>query len=284
MAAIPDYRPSPIVGKWYPDRPDLLKESVEGYIEGAALPAMDGEVIAVVTPHAGHKYSGGVAGHAFAALKGQSPDLVAVVAPMHHPMPFRLISSAHQAYLTPLGPIEIDQDALRTLDNDLNQSLGFGLTLVREDLEHSLEITLPFLQCVLPPSFTLLPIMVRDQRRSTMHQLGLSLAEVLWSRRAVLVASTDLSHFYPQDIANRLDGEVLSRLKDFDPQSILDVEEEGKGFACGRGPLAAVLWAAQELGADRVEILNYATSGDISGDYEQVVGYASAACLRRRHG
>lgn len=284
MAADPDYRPSPIAGRWYPAVPEVLKKTVDEYIASADLRSLQGEVIAVVTPHAGHKYSGRVAGHAFAALKGLDIDTVAVVAPMHHYFPYPLISSAHQGYLTPLGPVEINQAALDRLDEDLQANLGIGITRLREDPEHSLEIVLPFLQRALPHPFQLLPVMVRDQRASTMLQLGISLAKVLHAARAVLVASTDLSHFFPQDKANQLDEEVLQRLKNFDPQSVLDAEDEEKGFACGRGPLAAVLWAAQQMGANRVEILNYATSGDITGDYDQVVGYAAAVCLHCPHG
>jgi MEMO1 family protein len=284
MVAFPDYRPSSIAGKWYPARPDLLTKSVDEYIHRAELPPFKGKVIAVVSPHAGYKYSGAVAGYAFASLLGLRLDLIAVVAPMHHPLPHRLISSAHQAYLTPLGPVEIDQKALNELDQDLAEALGFGLTLIREDPEHSLEITLPFLQRALSDPFQLLPVMVRDQRRSTMIQLGRSLAKVLHGRPAVLVASTDLSHFFPQQQAYLLDGEILRRLKNFDPQGILDAEEDEIGFACGKGPLASVLWAAKELGADQVKILNYTTSGDITGDYDQVVGYAAAVCLHSKNG
>ncbi len=99
-------------------------------------------------------------------------------------------------------------------------------------------------------------------------------------RNAVLVASSDLSHFYPQPLAERLDGEMLRRVAAFDPDAVLQAEDEGKGFACGRGALAAVLWAARELGANRRASLRYATSGDVTGDYSQVVGYGAAVFLK----
>jgi AmmeMemoRadiSam system protein B len=110
--------------------------------------------------------------------------------------------------------------------------------------------------------------------------LGLALAKTLQGRRALLVASTDLSHFYPQAVAETLDAELLRCVAAFDPQGVLDAEEQGKGFACGRGALAAVLWAAKALGADTVKVLNHATSGDVTGDYTQVVGYGAAVILR----
>ncbi len=275
-----DLRPSPIAGQWYPGDSKRLASSVDGYIRAAGLPDVQGEVIAIVTPHAGHIYSGGVAGYAFAAVKGLKPEIVAVISPMHQPYYESLLSSAHDAYQTPLGTIPIDKGALQALDKYLEQELGFGLTLVRKDREHSLEIELPFLQRALGDDFSLLPVMVRDQSVRVTQTLGLSLAKVLRDRRGLLVASTDLSHFYPQEVANKLDQEFLRRIEAFDPMAVLKAEEEQKAFACGRGAVAAVLWAAQELGANHVQILKYATSGDVSGDYHQVVGYGAAVITR----
>jgi AmmeMemoRadiSam system protein B len=103
------------------------------------------------------------------------------------------------------------------------------------------------------------------------------LADALQERESVLVASSDLSHYYPQDVAATLDGEVLRRIERFDPAGVLSAQEEGSGYACGRGAIAAVLWAGRALGASRVSILRYATSGDVSADFTSVVGYAAAA-------
>jgi len=281
MSTKSDLRPSPIAGQWYPDDPRQLAASVDRYIEAATLPNIQGEVIAVMAPHAGYRYSGPVAGYAFSALRGLEPDLVAVVSPMHQPYSQPLLTCAHDAYQTPLGIIPIDRDAVDALDAALLTELGFGLTPIQHDSEHSLEIELPFLQRALPGEFLLIPVMVRDQSARVARALGTALADVLRNRDYILVASTDLSHFYPQSVAEKLDAEVLRCVEAFDPGGILRVEEQGKGFACGRGALAAVLWAAKEMGADSVNVLNYATSGDISGDLNQVVGYASAVITRQ---
>ncbi|MES0361783.1 MAG: AmmeMemoRadiSam system protein B, partial [Anaerolineales bacterium] len=235
---------------------------------------------AVMAPHAGHVYSGPVAGYAFGAVRGMQADLVAVVSPMHQPYSQPLLTSAHQAYQTPLGSIVIDQAAVAELNKELEQELGFGLTAVRNDMEHSLEIELPFLQRAVAKEFCLLPVMVRDQSARVGQALGRALAKVLAGRDALLVASTDLSHFYDQDQARILDSAMLSQVEAFDPLGVLEVEEQGKGFACGRNALAAVLWAAKGLGANMVQVLKHATSGDITGDYSEVVGYASAVITR----
>ena len=275
-----DTRPSPIAGRWYPGDSGQLASSVDSYIDAAHLPEIKGEVIAIMVPHAGHAYSGPVAGYAFGAVRGMQPELVAIVSPMHQPYSQPLLTSAHQAYQTPLGSIIIDQGAVTELDQQLEAELGFGLTPVRNDAEHSLEIELPFLQRVLRGKFRLLPVMVRDQTARVGEALGKSLARVLADQAALLVASTDLSHFYNQEQAIKLDTEMLHQVEAFDPLGVLQAEEEGKGFACGRNALAAVLWAARDMGANTVQILKHATSGDVTGDYSGVVGYAAAVITR----
>lgn len=276
-----DIRPSPIAGQWYPDDPNKLANSVDRYIREARLPKLEGKIVAIVAPHAGHIYSGPVAGYAFAALQGLKPELVAVISPMHGFYTEPYLTTAHQAYETPLGAIPVDTEAVQALHKLLQNELGYGLKSIRRDQEHSLEIELPFLQRVVGSDFKLLPVMARDQSRRGTHVLGQCLAKTLKGRNAVMVASTDLSHFYPQDVANVLDNVMLDCIEAFDPEAVIQAEEQGRGFACGRGALAAVLWAAKDLGADAVKILNHATSGDVTGDTSQVVGYGAAVILRQ---
>jgi hypothetical protein len=234
-----------------------------------------------MVPHAGHMYSGPVAGYAFSALRGLAPELVAVVSPMHYPYYQALLTSAHTHYATPLGQIQVDREAVKTLDEHLQAELGKGLAYIKNDREHSLEIELPFLQRSLKSAFELLPVMVLEQTVPVAQVLGSALAKTLAGRQALLVASTDLSHFYDQNTANMLDAEVLRCVEAFDPESIIQVEEDGKGFACGRGALAAVMWAAKELGANHVQVLQHATSGDVTGDFDRVVGYGAAVFTRK---
>lgn len=268
-------RPSPIAGSWYPGHSKSLTRDLDKYLDQAEVQPPSGKLWGVVAPHAGYYYSGPVAAHAFKCLRGLQPDLVAVVSPLHSGHRAPLLTTAYEAYETPLGLIEVDTPAVNQLDRALQAHLGYGLTPLRQDREHSLEIELPFLQHTLG-QFRLLPVMIRDQRASVAKALGQALAEILQGRQALLVASSDLSHFYPHSAACELDGEVLRRLEAFDPEGVMDVEEEGVGFACGRGAIAAVLWASRQLGADQVSILRHATSGDVSGDYESVVGYGAA--------
>ncbi|MEP0804436.1 MAG: AmmeMemoRadiSam system protein B [Chloroflexota bacterium] len=275
-----DVRPSPIAGRWYEGNPKALARSVDEFLTDAKLPELDGEVVGVIAPHAGHIYSGAVAGYAFAALRSRTPDLVAIVAPMHHPYYEPLLTTSHAAYWTPLGEVPVDRDALNHLDAVLKSELGLGLSPVARDPEHSLEIELPFLQRALKPGWQLLPVMVRAQEPRVSQGLGRALAQVLRGRDSVLVASTDLSHYYNQNAALKFDRAMLDAIESFDPEAAFDVERAGKGFACGLGAVTAALWAARELGANRVRVLRHATSGDVTGDYSSVVGYGAAAVLK----
>ncbi len=277
-----DLRPSPIAGTWYPADPLTLAAEVDHYLQTAAahLPPLEGEVVGVVAPHAGIRYSGPVAGYAFAAVQGSAPDVVAVLSPMHHPYPDPLLTTAHVAYATPLGAVPVDHEALHAFSEALYARLGFAPTPVVNDPEHALEIELPFLQRALAVPFRLLPLMLRDYRAETCQAIGETLAEVLADRATLLVASTDLSHYYPAPVARRLDQTMLQRIAALDPEGVLLADQEGVGFACGAGPVAAVLWAARAWGARQGVVLHYATSGDVTGDHSAVVGYGAVAILR----
>jgi len=280
MATIEHVRPSPIAGSWYEGNPKTLAHIVDQYLDQAELPDLPGELVAVIAPHAGHRYSGPVAGCAFAAVRGRSYDLVAVLSPMHQPYSEHLLTTAHAAYGTPLGEVPVDQKAVADLDARLRPVLGKGLAPVAYDQEHSLEIELPFLQRALAGKFKLLPVMVRTQSAKVSQLLGAALAGTLRGKNALVVASTDLSHFYTQKEALVFDQEMLHRIESFSPEAVFCAEDEQKGYACGLGALTAVLWAAKDLGADTIKVLRHATSGDVTGDYSSVVGYGAAVVLK----
>jgi AmmeMemoRadiSam system protein B len=271
-----DIRPSPIAGTWYEGNPKLLSSKIDQYLANASLPELSGEVIAIIAPHAGHQYSGQVAAYAFAALRGLNPELVVILSPYHALSQFPLLTTKHQAYSTPLGNIEVDRSAL----TELGTRLDIPITPIANDPEHSLEIELPFLQRVLKHEFKLLPVMIRSQEPETAQQLGEALGQLLKNKNAILVASTDLSHFYDQKTANLLDAEMLKRFESFQPETIFEAEHASKGFACGRAAVASVLGASRILGGDTVKVVKYATSGDVTGDMSSVVGYGAAVITK----
>ncbi len=281
MTPISELRPSPIAGRWYSDDADRLRQKVDQYINDARIAPLNGEVVALIAPHAGHRYSGRTAGHAYRAVKGLKRDLVAVVAPFHAYHPSLLLTSAHQAYATPLGPLWIDREAVAELNQRLQSRSGLKLTAIVYDEEHAVEIQLPFLQRSLVGDFRLLPVMARGQSLEIAKSLGSALADVLRSRSSLLISSTDLSHFYPEPVADKLDTEMLHQIASFSPEGVLEADCSGSGLACGAVSVAAVLVAARQMGANAVEVLDYSTSAAETGDYESVVGYGAAVILKR---
>jgi AmmeMemoRadiSam system protein B len=280
MEKFNDIRPSPLAGRWYPANPNQLADSVDDYIMKAQIPEIAGEIAALISPHAGHLYSGPVAGYAFKALQGAQIDLVVILSPFHQFHAGAILTSGHDAYQTPLGIVPVNLESRHWVDTKLQELVGTGLTQIRNDSEHAVEILLPFFQRTLPDGFQLLPLMIRDQDPSLMRSLGLVLADLQVSRNALLVASTDLSHFHPAGEANNLDQTIIDQIKALDPEGLYQAQQRGTGSACGLGPLAAVLWASTEESSVTPQILNYAHSGDITGDNTSVVGYASAVLIR----
>ena len=277
-----DLRPSPIAGRWYPGQARALRQSIDAYL-AAALPleaAAPDHVIGLLAPHAGHVYSGPVAAHAFRALQGARVEVVAVVCPSHFHADGPALTSGHAAYVTPLGAVAVDRAAVEQVRAELGASLRRppeqALVEIRNDQEHAIEIELPFLQCTLEGEFSLLPIMLRDQSDTLAQALGAALAHALGNRRALVVASSDLSHYFPQAQAMQLDAEMLRQVEALDPNGVLAAQADGRGQACGAGAIAAMLWAARALGAAQARVVRHATSGDVSGDFDQVVGYGAA--------
>jgi hypothetical protein len=266
-------RPSPIAGTWYPGQTTQLAQTVDAFLaEATQSPvAVPGQIMGVVAPHAGHRYSGRVAAHAFGPLRGTEVDVIALIGPMHSAGSSRLLTTGHDAFWTPLGEVAVDRAGLAAVQ----AACEIPIQAIFNDPEHSLEIELPFLQRIFE-SFQLIPIMMRDDSPAACLALGQALAVALAGRRHLLVASSDLSHFYPQPVAQRLDDYMLQQIETGDPLAVLKAEDEEKGFACGRAAIAAVLAAARQLGSPQVKVVRHATSGAVTGDYSSVVGYGAA--------
>lgn len=276
-----DIRPSPIAGTWYPGDAESLAASIDQYLQDANPKDIQGKIVGLTVPHAGHRYSGGVAAYAFRLVQGNAPGIIVVISPLHAYAEGSILTSGHQAYATPLGTIPIDHELVNRLEQMLEREHGLKLGRLRNDREHALEIELPFLQRCIETPYRLIPIMLREQSAGVARALGETLGALLNESEALIIASSDLSHFYPQQIAERLDRTMLGYLDQFDPEGLIKAEEQGKGFACGRGAMAAALWASRALGADQVEVLKHATSGDVTGDLESVVGYGSAVIYQQ---
>ena len=279
MEAAPNpVRPAAMAGSWYPADPGALAAAVDGYL-AAAAPPHDFEATALIAPHAGLVYSGPVAAHAWAAVRGRTFDAAVLVGPSHH-VGFDGVSICSRgAWETPLGPAVVDAA--------LAARLAAASPLIAEHprahrREHSLELQLPFLRRLLPAT-PIVPLLVGYQQRETVLGLADALADVLRGAAVLLVASTDLSHYFDAEEAAGLDARVVAHVARFDWAGLLDEfeqypeHERGRYVACGGGAAIAVMRAARMLGATAARVLRRADSGDVSGDREQVVGYLAAA-------
>jgi AmmeMemoRadiSam system protein B/AmmeMemoRadiSam system protein A len=266
-----------VAGQFYPGDPVALSKQITDFFKKARKEPIPGEIVALISPHAGYIYSGQVAAHAFKLLEGHSFETVVVISPTHI-VPF-MGASVYDggAYETPLGKIPVNASLAKeiagTSDRVFLSATGHSSGGTRG--EHSLEVELPFLQMVLG-KFQLVPIVMGDQDWSTCEALAGALVKALKGKSALIVASTDLSHFHPYDEAVRLDNIVLDHVNAFDPEGLFSDLANGACEACGGGPMVAAMLAGKGLGADESQVLKYANSGDVTGDKSGVVGYMAA--------
>ncbi len=270
-----------VAGRFYPRDAGELSATVRELLRKARREGpLRGRLVALAAPHAGYAFSGPVAAAAYARVTRGAFRRVVVVAPSHRIAHHGSSVYDRGSYKTPLGMIPIDEEfAARLLTN------GGGAIVVDRELhraEHSLEVQLPFLQEALG-EFLLTPIVMGNQGTAHAGRLGDAIAETVTAlgvaRETLLVASTDLSHYYDDVRARELDGVVIADVEAFDAEALRRHIEAGECEACGAGPLIATLRAAAALGARTASCLGYATSGDASGDRTEVVGYMAAAML-----
>ena len=270
-------RPAAVAGSWYPASSGALTREVDEYLAAASEPPA-GKVAAIVAPHAGIMFSGPVAAFAYKAAARGNWDEAVLVGPSHFVGFEGVAAYPEGVFETPLGPARIDGPLVdRIARAPVVRSMPSA-----HAREHSLEMQLPFLRRLLP-DVRIVPLLMGYQRRDTIIELASALVDALGGRRALLVASTDLSHYFDARTAASLDGRVQARVAALDPEGLLDLfeqypeHERGRYVACGGGPMIAVLMAARALGARDARVLKYAHSGEISGDYDGVVGYMAAA-------
>jgi AmmeMemoRadiSam system protein B len=279
-------------GTWYPAEPEKLRREIRGYVDAAPGVEGKGRLVGLVSPHAGYRFSGAVAGHAFKQVEGLSFDTVVCIG-LSHGVPITGASVFDgEAYETPLGRTPIDRDLVRRLlsRDDLFGYFGEAHAIRRgfygPQAEHSVENQLPFLQTVLS-GFRFVEILVQDREKEFCRRMGEALADELGDARALLVASTDLTHFPRQSDANRIDRAALEAIEepnlDRAAAELSRLEQENASVPglscvlCSTGAVLSTIAAVRTLGADRGVILRYTNSGEVTGDSSRVVGYGSVA-------
>ena len=270
--AMKEMREPALAGSWYPGDPEILSRDVKRYLENAKKEKVEGEIVALVSPHAGYMYSGQVAAYAYKLVEGMSFDSVVVVGPSHR-FPFKGASLWDRGgFRTPLGVVPVDAELSKKL---MEKRKEIRFIPEAHSQENSLELQIPFLQTVLK-SFKLVPIVMEpDWSWETCQYLASAIAETVRGKKVLLVASTDLSHYYSYNIAVELDRIVLNHIERFDIEGLNRDLKSNRAEACGGGPVITIMLAAKMLGANQGKVLKYLNSGDVTGDRSRVVGYAA---------
>jgi AmmeMemoRadiSam system protein B/AmmeMemoRadiSam system protein A len=270
--AMKEIREPAVAGAFYPDKPEVLSKDVTGYLEKVKKEKVEGEIVALVSPHAGYMYSGQVAAYAYKLLEGRAFESVVVVGPSHRAL-FKGASLYDRGgFRTPLGVVPVDTELSKKM---MEKRKEIQFLPEAHAQEHSLEVQIPFLQVVLK-SFKLVPIVMEPYWSwETCQSLASAIAESVKGKKVLLIASTDLSHFYTYNIAVELDRIFLSHIAQFDIEGLNRDLKSGRTEACGGGPVVTIMLAAKMLGANRGKILKYLNSGDVTGDRSRVVGYGA---------
>jgi len=236
------------------------------------------QVVGLTCPHAGYMFSGPIAAHAYyeLAIDGR-PDIVVLFGPNHTGYGSALAVMNEGIWRTPLGDVEVDG----AVANQIVQVSGIlDVDDSAHSMEHSIEVQLPFLQYLYDSKFKIVPICFLMQDLSSAREVGKAVGKVLAGKNAVVIASSDMTHYEPQERAERKDRMALEAVEAMDEAKFYSTVEAQNITACGYGPIAAVITASKALGAKEAKLLCYKTSGDIVGDYSSVVGYA-AVCFKK---
>ena len=269
-----------VAGQFYPADPVELASLIDqcylhplGPGRSPPVPRTKAGLVAVVCPHAGYVYSGPVAAHSYLHVSSlPDPDLIVVVAPNHYGIGSGVSTFKEGLWQTPLGMMKVDSEAAKELVG-LEETVMFDPNAHR--LEHSLEVQLPFLQRIYGDSVPFLPISLIFQDIDTARALSGALTKLLRGRRAVLVASSDLTHYEPAEVAKRKDTGLLQHVLQSDLEGFYSTLDRLNVTSCGFGAIATVMETSRSLGLSKPELLKYATSGDTTGDNLQVVGYGA---------
>jgi AmmeMemoRadiSam system protein B len=231
------------------------------------------QIVGLISPHAGYMFSGPVAAHAYHALASDGvPDVIVLLGPNHtgHGSALAVVNKGY--WRTPLGDVRIDNE----LANDLvNESGIIDVNDSAHRFEHSIETQIPFLQYLYGSMFRIVPICFLLQDLLSAKEVGLALAKILSGKNALIIASSDMTHYEPQKTAEKKDKLAIKAIENMDEIKLHSIIETHHISACGYGPIFSLITAAKKMGVKKATLLSYQTSGDINGNYASVVGYAS---------
>ena len=276
MSSGDNIRESVAAGSFYPGNPDALRRQINKFLDNTELSKIE-DIKSIVCPHAGYIYSGQVAAYSYRQISGKKFDSIFIMAPSHSEY-FDFISIFNgDAYRTPLGLAYVDKERSKIL---ADKSSFIKLSEHGHRDEHSLEVQLPFLQ-VLFDDIKIVPIVIGQQNSRNIKELGSTIGNLFKNDNILIIASTDLSHYYEYNIAVSLDRKTEDLINNFDPENLMLEFLRNNVEMCGGGPVISAMIASKILGANSSKILNYKNSGDVTGDRNAVVGYLSAVFYKK---
>ena len=275
-----------VAGQFYPADKNQLSAIVDDLLKKAPLPEIKGEVIALIVPHAGYQFSGEVAAHAFKTLEGEQVDTVIIIGNSHYERFDGISVFPKGTYKTPLGEVKIDSDLAQKIIQESNR-IFFKENVHK--LEHSIEVEIPFLQKTLN-HFKIVPILFGNSQKEDWKTLGDAILKHIKGKNVILIASSDLSHYPPYEVAKYADKKTIDAILTGDiehlEETIQELQQENLPnavtFACGSDAIEAVMYVAKKLGASEIKLLQYANSGDSAGDKDRVVGYSAIGFFAER--
>ncbi|MEA3329024.1 MAG: AmmeMemoRadiSam system protein B [Candidatus Omnitrophota bacterium] len=267
----------PVVsGRFYPSDARALRIMIENFLEKAAPSKLEGELIGLVVPHAGYRYSGEIAAWGYKLLEEKEFETVVILGPSHY-LHYQGSSVYNIGdYRTPLGVVKVNKGLSDKIIAE-NKQITYYAPLHQK--EHSVEVEVPFLQVVLN-NFSIIPVVIGDKKMAICRGLADALTKVLKGKKILFIASSDMSHYYEYATANLIDEKTLRAIERFSPDELSDKLNSGDVELCGGAAIITVMIAAKKFGADKVKVLKYANSGDTSGEKKSVVGYAAIAFYR----
>ena len=261
-----------VAGYFYPSDPEKLRAMIGEFFERVPSPPDMPPSFAFIVPHAGYSYSGFTAAHAYSLLRGHTAATIIILAPSHHEWFSEVSIYSGDAYRTPLGDVAID----RTMRAELlrHRDLFFASEKGHRE-EHAIEVQLPFLQCALT-DFQILPLVIGEQDAEHTIAVGKIVSEAMNAGNAIMLASSDLSHFHSREVAERMDRQTVASIERLDVSEFLEGIHWKTIEACGAKAIASVMSCARQRDRARLRVLHYSTSADSSGETQHVVGYVSA--------
>ncbi|MGB9003378.1 MAG: AmmeMemoRadiSam system protein B [Nitrosotalea sp.] len=267
-----------VAGMFYPKTQQELRSTIKdcflhSFGPGKLPPLQDDKnIIGVICPHAGYMYSGPIAACSYYAMSSLKPDLVIIIGPNHWGIGCDIATMKDGLWRTPLGDVEVDTDAALEI-NKIAKNVE--LDFFSHTRDHSLEVQIPMLQEIYSHKFKILPIILIDQSYNAATELGMSVSKIAKNKKTVIIGSSDFTHYEENEFAHEQDKSLIEPILEMDVNEFYNILQKNQISTCGYGAIASTMIACKKMGATRGTLAKYATSGDITGERNSVVGYAS---------